>query len=138
MNERLIEKLNEALGWELRAQVLYAHYAAYVKGIYRLQLAPHFAAEAAESVTHADQIRQALVKQGGVAVTKRDTTPIEHTTDYRAMLTESFNTEQRAAELYREILDLIEEIGDEELYDVVQQVYFAEVRSVEELRQLQE
>ena len=32
-SEELIRLLNSALGWELRAQLLYAHYAAYVKGI---------------------------------------------------------------------------------------------------------
>ena len=38
--EELIRRLNDALGWELRAQVLYAHYAAYVKGIHRLHDLP--------------------------------------------------------------------------------------------------
>ena len=38
----LIDRLNEALGWEMRAMTMYAHYAANVQGIHRLQLDPMF------------------------------------------------------------------------------------------------
>ena len=66
----LIEKLNQALGWELRAINMYAHYAAYIRGIHRLQLEPHFSAEANESMVHSNIVRSAIVKLGGVAVTE--------------------------------------------------------------------
>ena len=46
--EKIISKLNGCLGWELRAATMYSHYAAYVKGIHRLQLKAHFEAEATE------------------------------------------------------------------------------------------
>ena len=68
-SERLIQHLNAALGWEMRAMTLYAHYGAYVKGIYRLQLKPFFEAEAVESMTHSNTVRAAIVKLGGVART---------------------------------------------------------------------
>ena len=45
----LIELLNDALSREMRSQAMYAHYAAYVKGIHRLHLKPCFESEAAES-----------------------------------------------------------------------------------------
>ena len=38
----LIERLNDALAREMRAQTMYSHYAAYVKGIHRLHLKPFF------------------------------------------------------------------------------------------------
>ena len=53
----LIDRLNEALGWELRAMSMYAHYAANVQGIHRLQLDPMFNEEATESMAHADVYR---------------------------------------------------------------------------------
>jgi bacterioferritin len=132
--ERLIEKLNGALGWELRAATLYAHYAAYVKGMYRLHLKPYFDGEATESMTHANTVRGAIVKLGGVARTERDATEIVHTTDYRVMLDEALKTETRAAAAYAGILEL----GglDSELSDAIQQIHFAEERAVEELSQL--
>jgi len=131
---KLIEKLNGALGWEMRAATMYAHYAAYVKGIYRLHLKPYFETEATESMTHATTVRAAIVKLGGVARTDRDSTEIVHTTDYRVMLDEAMKTETYAAKSYKEILGL--EGLDEEMHDAIEQIAFAEERSVEELTQL--
>jgi len=133
-NEELIRRLNDALGWELRAQLMYFHYAAYVKGIYRLHLKPYFEGEATESVGHATAVRDHIVQLGGVARTERDGTEIVHTTDYRVMLDEAMKTETHAANCYKEFLDLP---GiDPELHDAIEQIYFQEERSVEELKQL--
>ena len=133
-NNNLIEGLNRALALEMRAEVMYAHYAAYVKGIHRLHLKPYFATEATESFTHAESVRNAINQLGGQAVTERDHTPILHTTDYQAMLQEALKTEQRAAETYNGLLGMV--TGNDELYDLLEQIYFAEVRSIEELNQL--
>ena len=131
---KLVEKLNENLAWELRAVALYSHYSAYVKGIHRLHLQPFFDEESAESITHANTVRAAIVKLGGVAVTDRDQTEIVHTKDYKLMLQESLKTEQKAAEAYEELLVLIK--NDDEMYDSIEQIYFEELRSVEEVTQL--
>lgn len=132
--EELVRRLNDALGWELRAQIMYAHYAAYVQGIYRLHLKPYFEGEATESVGHATVVRNEIVKLGGTARTERDKTEILHTSDYQVMLQESLKTEKRAAEAYKEFLALP---GlDSELFDAVEQIYFQEERSVDELNQL--
>jgi len=130
----LIDRLNAALGWELRAMAMYSHYGAYVKGIYRLHLKPYFEAEATESMTHSNTVRNAIVKLGGEAITERDATKIVHTTDFKVMLDEAVKTESHAAQSYKSILGL----GglDSELYDAIEQIYFAEERSVEELHQL--
>ena len=136
--QALIEKLNLALGWELRAINMYAHYAVYIRGIHRLQLEPHFSAEANESMVHSNIVRSAIVKLGGIAVTARNQTPIRHTTSYLEMLAESLITETKAAEVYGELIAMIEEEGDADLYDAIEQIYLAEIRSVEELRRLAE
>lgn len=130
----LIDLLNDALAREMRAQAMYAHYAAYVKGINRLHLKPYFENEAAESVVHAQTVRNALVRLGGIAVTERHTQVITHSTDYRVMLKEALKTEQESKEAYQGILPLLRE--DEELYDAIEQILFAEERSVEELLQV--
>jgi bacterioferritin len=132
--EELVRRLNDALGWELRAQLMYAHYAAYVKGIYRLHLKPYFEAEATESVGHATAVRDHIVQLGGVAHTERDKTEIVHTTDFRVMLDEAMKTEAHAAKIYKQFLELS---GiDSELHDAIEQIYFQEERAVEELKQL--
>ena len=133
-SEKLISRLNDALSRELRSQLLYAHYAAYVKGIHRLHLKPYFEGEASESVTHAQIVRNALVRLGGIAVTERHPEPIVHTTEYETMLEEALRTERQSLEAYQSLLPLLRE--DEELYDAIEQILFAEERSVEELLQL--
>ena len=134
----LIETLNEALGWELRAANMYAHYAANIRGIHRLQLSPMFTTEATESTMHADIVRKAIVKLGGIPVTERNTHPIIHTTLFDEMLVHSLETETKAAAVYVAIIVEIDSIGDQEMYDAIEQIYLAELRSLEELRLLME
>jgi bacterioferritin len=134
----LIDKLNEALGWELRAINMYAHYAANVKGIHRLQLSPMFDSEATESLAHANIVRQSIVKLQGIPVTERHPHPITHTTDYSEMLQFSLETETQAAAVYGEVMIQLEAAEDQDLKDAIEQIYLAELRSVEELRLLME
>lgn len=135
-DEQLVGKLNEALGWELRAVNMYAHYAANIKGINRIQLTPLFKQEVAESMVHADTIRNAIVKLGGICTTDRNSEHIVHSSNYRQMLEESFKTETTAARVYGELLPLLKHAGDGELYDTVEQIYLTELRSIEEMRLL--
>ena len=117
----LIEKMNAALGWELRAINMYAHYAANVTGIHRLQLSPMFTTEMTESIEHADIVRKGIVQLGGIPVTERNTHPITHTTDYMEMLNYALETEIKASEVYADLLPLIEQTDD--LYDSIEQIY---------------
>ena len=80
-NSQLVEALNQALSWELRAIAMYAHYSAYVSGIHRLHLSAHFSNEVNESVMHAATVRSAIVKLDGTAITERDPSPIVHTSN---------------------------------------------------------
>jgi len=106
---RLITLLNQALGWELRAQAMYAHYAAYVKGLESLTLAEHFEGEVTESLGHAKKVRDIIAALDGEAVTTRDAAPIAHTEDTRAMLEEALKTETAAAASYQKIIPLVKD-----------------------------
>ena len=130
----LIEKMNAALGWELRAINMYAHYAANIKGIHRLQLSPMFNTEMTESIDHANIVRKGIVQLGGIPVTERNPYKITHTTDYMEMLNHALETEIKASEVYAELLPLIEQTDD--LYDSIEQIYLSELKSVEEMRLL--
>lgn len=132
----LIDTLNKALGWELRAINMYAHYAANVQGIHRLQLSPMFDGEATESLAHASIVRKAVVKLQGIPVTERNPHQITHTTDYAEMLQYSLETETKAAAVYGEVMIQLEAAADQDLSDAIEQIYLAELRSVEELRLL--
>ena len=137
-NTKLIKELNNALSWELRAIFMYSHYSAYVQGINRLHLSTHFNQEATESFGHANIVRSAIVKLGGIAITDRNSSEIVHTTDYIEMLKQAYQTEKTASKVYGEILETLKSHNDDELYDSIENIYFAELRSVEEVRMLLE
>ena len=63
---------------------------------------------------------------------------IIHTTDYIEMLKQAYQTEKTASEVYGEILETLKNHNDDELYDSIENIYFAELRSVEEVRMLLE
>ncbi|HEY3215398.1 MAG TPA: ferritin-like domain-containing protein [Candidatus Eisenbacteria bacterium] len=104
---KLVSALNKSLGWELRAQALYAHYAAYIKGLDSLTLAEHFEKEVTESLRHARKVREIVAALSGEAVTSRDPTPIVHTEDVRVMLEEALKTEAKAADAYQKVVPMV-------------------------------
>ena len=106
---KLIGLLNESLGWELRAQAMYAHYAAYVKGLESMTLAEHFEGEVTESLGHAKKVRDIIAALGGEAVSTRDAAGIVHTEDTQVMLEEALKTESAAAAAYRKIVPLVKD-----------------------------
>jgi len=106
---KLVTALNKALGWELRAQAMYAHYAAYIKGLESMTLAEHFEEEATESFGHAKKVRDIIATLEGEAITTRDAAPIVHTEDWRVMLEEALKTESKAAAAYQKIVPMVKE-----------------------------
>lgn len=106
---KLITALNKALGWELRAQAMYAHYAAYLEGLESLTLTRHFEEEATESFGHARRVRDIIATLDGLAVTTRDPAPIVHTSEIRVMLEEALKTEAKAADGYRKIVPMVKD-----------------------------
>ena len=52
------------------------------------------------------------------------------------MLKEAHKTEEAASKTYQSILPMVKELGDDELYDSLEAIYFDEMRSVEELRMM--
>lgn len=132
--KEVIGLLNKALGWELRAHALYAHYAAYVKGLESLTLAGHFKEEAEESTGHAEKVRTMIADLGGEAVTTRDGSPIKHTEDTSVMLEEALKTEQAAAKTYQEILPLVK--GYDPFYHEIRHILLDELNAVVEFETL--
>lgn len=107
-SKKAIPSLNRALAWEIRASLLYAHYAAYVEGRDRLDFEEYFEAQSQESDKHAQTVRQIIADLGGQATTAPDPAPIVHTTKAETMLAEALKTETAAEKLYGELLPLFE------------------------------
>jgi bacterioferritin (cytochrome b1) len=133
-DDKVIEMLNQSLGWELRAQAMYAHYAAYVKGVESLTLAGHFEGEVTESLGHAKKVRDIIAALGGEAVTTRDDTEIVHTEDTRVMLEEALKTESAAAAAYRKIIPRVK--GNAVFYHAIYHILKDETAAVIEVETL--
>lgn len=134
VNVKLVNMLNKALGWELRAQAMYAHYAAYVKGLESLTLAAHFEGEVTESIGHAKTVRDVIAELGGEAVTVRDMAPIVHTGDVRVMLEEALKTESAAAAAYKKIMPMVR--GHEVHTHALLHIMMDEMKAVVEMETL--
>ncbi len=106
--KQAIKSLNEALAWELRAVLMYAHYTAYLTGRDRLDFEDYFAKESEESMGHAKVVRQIIADLDGKAVSMPDPAPIPDTRDAKKMLAEALKTEETAEQKYREALSLFE------------------------------
>ena len=135
-NGRLIKELNNALGWELRASAMYAHYAAYVQGLASLPLEEHFEEESTESMGHAKKVRDIISELGAEAVTDRDPTPIVHTLDANVMLEEALKTESAAAEQYAKLVQMVK--GQARYFHSLLHIMMDEEKAVVEAEKLLE
>lgn len=131
---KLLTGLNKALGWELRAYAMYAHYAEYIKGLESLQLKGHFEEEATESIGHAKQVREIIALLGGKAVTERDNAAIVHTEDWQVMLEEALKTETTAAKTYQSMLPLVKE--HPVFMHTLMHIYMDELKAIDEVENM--
>lgn len=106
--DKTIGLLNEIMEFELAGVVRYTHYSLMITGPHRIPIVQFFQAQATESLTHAQQVGQILTGLEGHPSLK--IAPIEETYehDLKAILSESLNHEKRALDLYKNLLDTVE------------------------------
>lgn len=111
--EKVLPILNEILKAELSGVVRYTHYSLVITGPNRLPLVDFMQAQAAESLTHAQQAGEILTGLGGHP--DQGIAEIEESHDHSvdAILCESIGHETRAIALYRKLLD---EVADQSVY----------------------
>ena len=126
--ERIIPVLNDILKAELAGVVRYTHYSLVITGPNRLPLVDFMKTQADESLLHAQQAGQILTGLGGHP--DQGIAHIEESHDHsvEAILQESIAHERRALDLYRMLLDIVQDdsiyleeyartqIGEEELH----------------------
>ena len=111
--EKICEILNRILEYELAGVVRYTHYALMVTGPHRLPIVEFMNAQAAESLTHAQQAGEIITgldghpNQGIAAIEET------HKHDIHTLLSESLTHEMLALNLYKELL---KEVGDSSVY----------------------
>ena len=106
--EVLISTLNEILESELSGVVRYTHYSLMISGPHRIPLVEFMKSQAAESLSHAQEVGEILTGFGGHPSTKIAT--VEETFEHgiEKILEESVDHENNAIELYKNLLDLVE------------------------------
>ena len=116
--------------FELAGVVRYTHYSLMVTGPNRLPIVQFFKAQATESLLHAQQAGEILTGLEGHPSQK--IAPIEESYQHsvRDLLQESLAHERKALELYKDLLEVVENasiyleeyartmIGQEELHNI--------------------
>ena len=127
---KAIELLNTIMEFELAGVVRYTHYALMITGPNRLPIVQFFKAQATESLLHAQQAGEILTGLEGHPSQK--IAPIEESYQHsvRDLLQESLAHERKALELYKDLLEVVENasiyleeyartmIGQEELHNI--------------------
>ena len=100
--------LNRILEQELAGVVRYTHYSFLVFGHSRIPIVSWLRAQAAESLTHAQQAGEMITHMGAYPSLAIGELLDSHQTDIAAMLRESLETELQALALYRSLLLRVE------------------------------
>jgi bacterioferritin len=116
--------------FELAGVVRYTHYSLMVTGPNRIPIVAFFKAQASESLIHAQQVGEILTGLEGHP--SQRIAPIEETYQHsvRNILEESLNHEKKALDMYKKLLETVEnasvyleefartQIGQEELHNI--------------------
>lgn len=128
--EDTINLLNTIMEFELAGVVRYTHYSLMVTGPNRIPIVTFFKAQANESLLHAQQAGEILTGLEGHP--SQRIAPIEETYQHTVqdILKESLNHETQALNLYKQLLDVVQDasvyleeyargmIGQEELHTI--------------------
>ena len=128
--EQAINVLRSLMEFELAGVVRYTHYALMVTGPNRIPIVDFFKAQATESLLHAQQVGEILTGLEGHP--SLQIAPMEETYKHsvRDILTESLAHETNALQLYKKLLNIVEDasvyleefartmIGNEELHTI--------------------
>ncbi|MBD2305366.1 bacterioferritin [Chroococcidiopsis sp. FACHB-1243] len=128
--KQTIELLNSIMEFELAGVVRYTHYSLMVTGPNRIPIVEFFKLQATESLTHAQQVGEILTGLEGHPSLR--IAPMEETYQHtvRNILEESLSHERKALDLYKKLLDTVEDasvyleefartmIGTEELHNI--------------------
>lgn len=128
--EKTIGLLNQIMEFELAGVVRYTHYSLMVTGPNRIPIVDFFKAQASESLLHAQEAGEIITGLEGHP--SQRIAPIEETNrhDVRDLLKESLNHEQKALDMYKKLLKVVNEasvyleeyartkIGQEELHNL--------------------
>jgi bacterioferritin len=122
--------LSRIMEFELAGVVRYTHYSLMITGPNRIPIVAFFKAQAQESLVHAQQVGELLTGLDGHPSQKIAPIVESHQHSVEKILRESLAHEERALDLYKELLDIVKDssvyleefartqIGQEELHGI--------------------
>jgi bacterioferritin len=107
--EKTLKLLSRIMEFELAGVVRYTHYSLMVTGPNRIPIVQFMKAQASESLLHAQQAGEILTGLGGHPTQKIADIDETYRHSVQDILDESLAHEQRALNLYKELLDTVED-----------------------------
>ena len=129
-SNKSVELLNSIMEFELAGVVRYTHYSLMVTGPNRIPIVQFFQTQANESLLHAQQAGEILTGLEGHPSLKVAQVTETNQHSVETLLKESLNHESKALELYKNLLETVEDssiyleeyartmIGQEELHNM--------------------
>ena len=105
--KKVTEQLNKILECELAGVVRYTHYSMMIFGYNRIPIVSWFRAEAAESLTHAQQAGEMITRLGGHPSLAIGPLLETHEHDIGQILRETLEAEHTALGHYTKLLKLV-------------------------------
>lgn len=101
--------LNRIMEFELAGVVRYTHYSLMVAGPNRIPIVQFMKAQATESLLHATMAGEILVGLGGHPTLKIAEIPESYQHSVKDILEESLAHEKQALDIYKRLLDVVED-----------------------------
>jgi len=128
-----VKMLNKILEMELATVVYYTHYAFMIYGHARIPIRSWFDQQATESLTHAREAGDLIVHLGHRPQMGIAPLPATHHNTIDEILTEAVEREENGVQLYRDLLDLINDKSTV-LEEYATRLIAAEATHVSEMR----
>ena len=132
--QKVIQKLNDLLNYELVGALRYLHYSFMVFGVRRIPIVEHLRKEAEESFGHATKLGEKITALGGTPYVSVPESPKGKKKSVEEILKESLKHEMNAVKAYSELLKLVE---DDVVLDAFVRDFVSEEQShVEEVEKM--
>ncbi|ESA35979.1 bacterioferritin (cytochrome b1) [Leptolyngbya sp. Heron Island J] len=107
--QQTIELLNQIMEFELAGVVRYTHCSLMATGPNRIPIVDFFKAQANESLLHAQEAGEIITGLEGHPNQKISTIEENNRHSVRDLLSESLNHEQKALDMYKKLLDVVQD-----------------------------
>lgn len=133
-NQKVIDKLNQALEMEISGVVRYLHYSFMIMGPHRIPIQKWFHEQAQEGYQHATLIGEKITSLGGHPSLNVSKVPETKTHATLEILQESLVFEEKAISIYHELLSEVKE--DVALEEMIRQLIRTETEHIDEVKKM--